>query len=64
MRDALERYARAPNHIGVRRKLPAPDSGPGDGTPAACYSDDIETVEIHHLGPRSHEVLDELLLRA
>ncbi len=34
--------------------------------PSATYrlrSGEVKTVQVHHLGPRRHEVLDELLLR-
>src|SRR5271154_1176630 len=30
---------------------------------AAARSGEVEAIEIHHLGPRSHEVFHELLLR-
>src|SRR5205807_1689769 len=40
------------------------DAGPGRG-PAYAYAlyGEVEAVQIHHLGPRGHEVAHELLLR-
>src|SRR5690349_16098619 len=50
----------------ARSSPPGDDSAPGTALAApgaVSSSGDVVPVEVHHLDPRRHEVLDELLLR-